>query len=159
MCIRDSFNTALALDLGSATMTSGYDATKPIRIARHTINDYHPKKRWLSVPEIFMYSSNIGSAKMADEFGALAQKEFMKKLGFFNQLDVELPERASPIFPARWRRINTMTISYGHGIAVSPLHLASGVATIVNGGIRWPVTILKRHAGQQAVGKLSLIHI
>ena len=147
------FNTALALDLGSATMTSGYDATKPIRIARHTINDYRPKKRWLSVPEIFMYSSNIGSAKMADEFGALAQKEFMKELGFFNQLDVELPERASPILPARWRRINTMTISYGHGIAVSPLHLTSGVATIVNGGIRWPVTILKRHAGQQAVGK------
>ncbi len=147
------FNTALALDSGSATLKSGYDATKPIRIARHTINDYHPKKRWLSVPEIFMYSSNIGSARMADEFGALAQKAFMKKLGFFDKLAIELPERASPIFPSLWRRVHTMTISYGHGIAVSPLHLTSGVATIVNGGIRWPVTILKRSGVHRAVGK------
>ena len=76
------FNTALALESGTATMESGYDATRPIRIARFTINDFHPQKRWLSVPEIFQYSSNIGSAKMALDFGPKAQKEFMKKLEF-----------------------------------------------------------------------------
>lgn len=152
------FNTALALESGSATMTSGYDATKPIRIARFTINDYHAKRRWLSVPEIFMYSSNIGSVKMALDYGSKAQRSFMGKLGFLKPVAVELPERGTPMAPNPWRRISTMTISYGHGIAVSPLHLASGVATIVNGGIRWPVTVLKRDPqvrvlGQQVVSK------
>ena len=147
------FNTALALESGSATMTSGYDATKPIRIARFTINDYHAKRRWLSVPEIFKYSSNIGSVKMALDFGSEAQRDFMSKLGFLKPVQVELPERGAPMAPKPWRRINTMTIAFGHGIAVSPLHLASGVATVVNGGIRWPVTIVKRNPDVRAVGR------
>ena len=147
------FNTALALDSGSATMNSGYDATNPIRIARFTINDYHAKRRWLSVPEIFMYSSNIGSVKMALDFGLDAQRGFMDKLGFLAPLSVELPERGTPITPSPWLRINTMTIAFGHGIAVSPLHLASGVASMVNGGIRWPVTVLKRDSSARTIGK------
>tara|TARA_B100001123_G_scaffold340665_1_gene386152 strand:- start:2347 stop:3006 length:660 start_codon:yes stop_codon:yes gene_type:complete len=77
----------------------------------------------------------------------------MEKLGFFRQLAIELPERARPMFPKTWRRINTMTISYGHGIAISPLHLVSGVATVVNGGVRWPVTLLKKQAGVLSVGE------
>ena len=147
------FNTALALDSGTATMRSGYDATKPIRIARFTINDYHAKRRWLTVPEIFMYSSNIGSVKMALDFGSRAQRGFMGKLGFLTAAPIELPERGTPIIPSPWRQINTMTIAFGHGIAISPLHLASGVATVVNGGVRWPVTILKRDPATRIVGE------
>jgi cell division protein FtsI (penicillin-binding protein 3) len=150
------FNTALALEAGTATMTSGYDATNPIRIARFTINDYHAKRRWLSVPEIFKYSSNIGSVKMALDYGSKAQREFMGKLGFLKATPVELPERGAPMAPRPWRKINTMTIAFGHGIAVSPLHLASGVATVVNGGIRWPVTVLKRDLEERAVGQQIL---
>jgi cell division protein FtsI (penicillin-binding protein 3) len=150
------FNTALALEAGSATMHSGYDATKPIRVARFTINDYHAQKRWLSVPEIFQYSSNIGSAKMALDYGSKAQKEFMRELGFLNRLPIELPERGRPMFPTPWQRISTMTIAFGHGIAVSPLHLVSGVATVVNGGIRWPVTIVKRNNTKPSIGKQIL---
>jgi cell division protein FtsI (penicillin-binding protein 3) len=150
------FNTALALETGSATMSSGYDATKPIRIGRFTINDYHAQKRWLSVPEIFQYSSNIGSAKMALDYGAKAQKEFMQKLGFLNRLPIELLERGRPMFPTPWQRISTITIAYGHGIAVSPLHLVSGVATVVNGGIRWPVTIVKKDDIKPSIGKQVL---
>jgi cell division protein FtsI (penicillin-binding protein 3) len=137
-------------------MHSGYDATKPIRVARFTINDYHAQKRWLSVPEIFQYSSNIGSAKMALDYGSKAQKEFMRKLGFLNRLPIELPERGRPMFPTPWQRISTMTIAFGHGIAVSPLHLVSGVATVVNGGIRWPVTIVKRNNTKPSIGKQIL---
>ena len=146
------FNTALALDSGSATMRSGYDATNPIRVARFTINDYHAKRRWLSVPEIFMYSSNIGSVKMALDFGSEAQRGFMDKLGFLAPVSVELPERGRPMTPSPWRQINTMTIAFGHGIAVSPLHLASGVASMVNGGIRRPVTVLKRDPSVRIIG-------
>ena len=137
------FNTAAALETGIATMRSNYDARKPIRIARFAIRDYHAKNRVLSVPEIFVYSSNIGSAKMAQDMGAPAQKAFLGSLGFLKPLPVELPEVGSPIYPNVWRPINTMTISYGHGVSVSPLHLASGVAAMVNGGEYFEPTLVK----------------
>lgn len=136
------FNTAMALDAGTATMRSGYDATHPIRIARFTINDDHAKARWLSVPEIFKYSSNIGSVKMALDVGTEGQRAFMAKLGMLRETAIELPERGRPMVPSPWRPINTMTIAFGHGLAVSPMHLVGGVAAVVNGGIRRPVTLL-----------------
>ncbi len=138
------FNTAMALDYGTTTLHNGYDASKPIRVARFTINDDHAKNRWLSVPEIFMYSSNIGSVKMAMDVGGERQQAFMKKLGFLDSSAIELPERGHPLVPNPWRPINTMTISFGHGIAVSPIQLANGVSSIVNGGVRHPATLLRR---------------
>jgi cell division protein FtsI (penicillin-binding protein 3) len=137
------FNTAMALEEGTTSLTSGYDATNPIKISRFTINDDHPKARWLSTPEIFMYSSNIGSVKMAMDAGTEAQKAFMGRIGFLGKLPLELPERGRPLWPSTWREINTMTISFGHGISVSPMHLASGVSTVVNGGIKQPITLLR----------------
>jgi cell division protein FtsI (penicillin-binding protein 3) len=138
------FNHAIALDTGAATLASTYDATKPIRIARFTINDFHPENRWLSLPEIFKFSSNIGSAKIALDIGGAAQQRFLSALGLLRRTSVELPEQGLPIYPATWREINTMTIAYGHGIAVSPLHLASAVAAVVNGGILHPPTLIRR---------------
>ncbi|MCR9175507.1 MAG: penicillin-binding protein 2 [Alphaproteobacteria bacterium] len=140
------FNTAMALEEGTTTLTGGYDATNPIKISRFTINDDHPKARWLSTPEIFMYSSNIGSVKMAMDAGTEAQKTFMGRIGFLGKLPLELPERGRPLWPGTWREINTMTIAFGHGISVSPMHLASGVATVVNGGIKQPITLLRTDA-------------
>jgi len=137
------FNTAMALDAGTVTMRGGYDATNPIRIARFTISDYHGKGRWLSVPEIFKYSSNIGSVKMAIDVGTEGQRDFLTRLGMLRETTIELPERGRPMIPSPWRPINTMTISFGHGLSISPMHLASGVAAIVNGGIRRPVTLLE----------------
>lgn len=137
------FNTAMALDAGTVTLRDGYDATKPIRIARFTINDFHGEHRWLSVPEIFKYSSNIGSVKMAMDVGTERQQAFMARMGMLKPMSLELPERGYPLVPSPWRPINTMTISFGHGLSVSPMHLASGVATVVNGGIKRPTTLLK----------------
>jgi len=137
------FNTALALETGVSTMKSGYDASQPIKIARFSIRDYHAKNRILSVPEIFIYSSNIGSALMAQEVGPVAQKAFMKYMGFLDQLNLEIPEVGTPQYPSIWRPINTMTIAFGHGLSVSPMHLASGVATMVNGGVRHDPTLIK----------------
>ncbi|WP_193182834.1 peptidoglycan D,D-transpeptidase FtsI family protein [Nisaea sediminum] len=147
------FNTAMALDYGTTTLANGYDASKPIRVARFTINDDHAKNRWLSVPEIFMYSSNIGSVKMALDVGGERQKAFMERLGFLENASIELPERGRPLAPNPWRPINTMTISFGHGIAVSPVHLANGVASIVNGGIFRPATLLRHQSGELLIGE------
>ena len=138
------FNTAMALDSGTVRIEDGYDASEPIKIARFTINDYHGKKRWLSVPEILVYSSNIGSAKMAMDVGAKAQKFYLDQLGLLRQSAIELPEIGIPQYPAPWGDISTMTISYGHGVSVSPLQLVDGVAALVNDGIRLPVTLLKQ---------------
>ncbi len=137
------FNTAMALDSGVTTMTKGFDATHPIKIGRFTIDDYHGKHRWLSVPEIFMYSSNIASARMAVAAGAERQRGFLDRLGLLRPASIQLSEVSRPHYPAQWREINVMTIAYGHGIAVSPLQCATAVAAIVNGGILRPATLVK----------------
>ena len=147
------FTMAMALDLGTVDLGGGYDATEPLRIARFVIRDDHAKRRWLSVPEIFIYSSNIGAAKMARDVGGPRQKEFLERLGLLRRPPLEIPEVGRPMWPEPWREINTMTIGFGHGIAVSPLQLASGVAAIVNEGVMAPVTLMRREAGQQVAAQ------
>jgi cell division protein FtsI (penicillin-binding protein 3) len=149
------FNTAMALDAGVVTLDDGFE-TRPIRIGGFTINDYKPKNRRLSVPEIFMYSSNIGSARMAEQAGTALQQEYMARFGMLKPLRLELPELGQPIYPADWKPINTLTVAYGHGIAVTPLHLLNGVAAAVNGGVYRPLTIMKR-ATAEAVGGSRII--
>ena len=144
---------ALALDSRTVDLTDTYDATKPIRIARYVIRDFHAKKRWLSVPEIFVYSSNIGAARMALDVGAAAQRKFLDKLGLLSRASIELPEVGLPLYPSKWRDVNTMTIAFGHGIAVSPLQLASAVAAVVNGGVLVPATLIKREEGPLVRGR------
>ncbi|MBT6095765.1 MAG: penicillin-binding protein 2, partial [Rhodospirillaceae bacterium] len=129
------FTAAMALDSGVVDVTDGYDASKPIRVARFTISDYHAKNRWLSVPEIVLHSSNIGAAKMAMDVGTKGQQAYLEKFGLMKPAGLELPEVGSPLLPSTWRPINTMTISYGHGISVSPVQLVSGISALVNGGL------------------------
>lgn len=147
------FTTAMALDSGTVGLQDGYDATHPIRISRFTINDFHGKKRWLSVPEILVYSSNIGAAKMGLDVGTRQQRGYLGRLGLLEPAAIELPEVATPLAPQRWREINTLTIAYGHGLAVTPLQLGSAVGTLVNGGIHRPPTLLKQQSGASAEGR------
>ncbi|MBV9015693.1 MAG: penicillin-binding protein 2 [Alphaproteobacteria bacterium] len=137
------FNTAMALDAGTATLTKSYDAVHDIRVGRFTITDYHGKHRMLSVPEVFMYSSNLGSARMAMEAGAERQRTFLDRLGLLKPVPIAFDELSKPHYPAQWREVNVITIAYGHGIAVSPLHVATAVSAIVNGGILHRPTLLK----------------
>jgi cell division protein FtsI (penicillin-binding protein 3) len=146
------FNTAMALDSGIAGLADKYDASAPLRVARFVIRDYKPKNRWLTVSEIFAYSSNIGSAKMALDVGTEAQRDYLARFGLLRPADIELPEVAAPIVPSPWREINTMTIAFGHGVAVSPLQLSSAVASVVNGGVYHPATLIKRTGGAPLVG-------
>lgn len=148
-----TFTSAMALDYGTVNMKSGYDASHPFKIATFTINDAHGKGRWLSVPEIYAYSSNIGTAKMALDVGTKKQKAFLEKVGMFKPVDIELPEKAAPLYPKDWKEINTVTISYGHGISVSPLHLIRGIAGVTSGYLP-KLTLLKtdgKQAGERVV--------
>jgi cell division protein FtsI (penicillin-binding protein 3) len=138
-----SFTMAMALDNGTVTMKGGYDATNPLKISSFTIQDSHPEKRWLTVPEIYAYSSNIGTAKMALDVGGKKQKAFLENVGMMKPVEIELPEKATPLYPSDWKEINTVTISYGQGISVSPLHLVRGVAGLVNDGVMPRLTLVK----------------
>ena len=137
------FNTAMALDTKTATMTSGYDATKAIPIGKYTIHDDHPQRRWLTVPEIFQYSSNIGSVKMALDAGIEKQRDVLTRLGLTRMPTLELKEIGGPLIPSPWRQINSMTIAFGHGMSVSPLQMINATSAVVNGGILHQATLLK----------------
>lgn len=143
------FNTAIALDSGTVSLRDGYDASRPIRIGRFTINDFHGENRWLSVPEIFQYSSNIGSSRMALDMGAEAQRDYLGRLGMLTTPPIELGEVTAPLVPSRWNDVETMTISFGHGLAVSPIQLAAGVAATVNGGIYRPPSLAPGGNGEE----------
>jgi len=147
------FTTAMALDSGTATLTDGYDASEPIRVARFVIRDYKPKKRWLSIPEIFMYSSNIGTVKMALDVGTAEQQEYLRKLGLLDPSPIEISEVGQPLIPAPWREISTMTVAYGHGISVSPIQLVSAVGAVADGGVMRPPTLLRRESSKEVPGK------
>jgi cell division protein FtsI (penicillin-binding protein 3) len=138
------FTVASVLDAGIATMRSSYDATNPIHVGSFTIEDFHGKKRKLTVPEIFIYSSNIGAAKMALDLGVERHRAALAKLGLLTRLTTEIGESASPILPAHWERINTMTIAFGHGLSVTPLQLAAAALPLVNGGFGVTPTFLPR---------------
>lgn len=129
-----TFTTAMALDSGKVRLTDSFDARQPIHIASYTIHDFHGKHRMLSVPEVFIYSSNIGTARMALTAGIDTEKAFFKRIGLLDPIQTELPEVASPMLPPKWSTLAAMTISFGHGLSVSPMHAAVAAAALMNGG-------------------------
>jgi cell division protein FtsI (penicillin-binding protein 3) len=134
----------MALDSGKINLNSSFDARVPLRYGKFKIHDYHAQRRFLTVPEIFTYSSNIGTARMALSLGVEYHKWFLKKMGQLDRLRTELPESAEPIVPKRWGELNTVTIAFGHGLSVAPLQATMAVGALMNGGLLIPPTFLKR---------------
>jgi len=138
------FTTAMALDSGRVGLNSTFDASRPLRVGRFTINDFHGKRRVLTVPEVFIYSSNIGTAKMAEVVGVAGHRDFLKRTGLLDRMKTELPEVAQPTEPKEWKQLHSYTISYGHGVATTPLQTAVAAVAMVNGGKLIPPTFLPR---------------
>lgn len=134
---------AIGFEENKIKMWSSFDASNPIKISRFTISDFHARKRRLSVPEILMYSSNIGTAKIAERIGAETMQKYFHKIGFYEKLGIEIAEKSRPIAPRVWRDATTLTASFGHGFAVSPMHIAAAFASTINGGVYYPPTIIK----------------
>ena len=139
------FTVAMAMDSGIIkSMGQVYNCPNELHVAGRTINDTHPFGRACTVTEIMKESSNIGTAQIADQVGPTRQKAFLQKMGFLAPVGIELKERGRTLSPGKnWNQVETMTVGYGHGIAVTPLHLATGYATLFNGGIYRPATLLK----------------
>ncbi|HRD76847.1 MAG TPA: penicillin-binding protein 2, partial [Hyphomicrobiaceae bacterium] len=134
--INKIFAVAMAFEQGFATPQRIYDVRQPIVIGRHTIRDLHPQYRPLTVREIFITSSNIGAGMLALEAGAEHQRAFLDGLGLISPLRTEIGAIAPPLLPTRWDKIETVTIAYGHGLAVAPVQLLASAATLFNGGYR-----------------------
>lgn len=140
---------AMSLDTGKVTLKSAFDASGKLQIGRFRIGDDHAKNRTLSVPEIFMYSSNIGTARMAFAAGGgPVMDDFLRKLGFYDKLPLEIPEVARPMRPHRWPDITTATVSFGHGISMPPLQYLSAVGGLAGDGTHVPATLLWRNPDQ-----------
>lgn len=145
---------AAALDAGTVTdLAVRYNAMEPIKVGGFTIKDDHSQGRYLNVPETLVHSSNIVTARIADNLGREPMENMFRRLGFDERPHIELVEKGHPIWPRNWGRVTNMTVAYGHGIAVTPLHLASAYAALVNGGIWRPATLLKVEPGKEAKGR------
>jgi cell division protein FtsI (penicillin-binding protein 3) len=139
---------AAAIDAGSVTDLSRRYSATPFPIGGFTIRDLRSRGSTLNVPESLVYSSNVVTAHVVDELGAAKFKQVMADLGFNERPYIELPARGFPIWSSGdWPRLRAMTVGYGHGIAVTPLHLASAYAAMVNGGIWRPATLHKVEPG------------
>ena len=133
---------AVAFESDHVKENDVFDVSTPLKVSSRTIRDFHPLNYRLNIPEVIVHSSNIGSAKIAKKFGTSTQLKYLKSLGLMDKLDLEIPELGKPQVLKDGRLLTTMTISYGHGIAITPLHLASATATIVNDGIKIKPTLL-----------------
>ncbi|MFA5582444.1 MAG: penicillin-binding protein 2 [Paracoccaceae bacterium] len=141
------FAIAQAMDAGLINASTKIDTTSPMTWGRHRIRDYRNYGPELTATEVIVKSSNVGTARVALQLGGTRQREFLTKLGLTEPTPVELTEapNAKPLLPRNWSDISTMTISYGHGLSASPLHLAAAYATMVNGGTKVSPTLIKQN--------------
>lgn len=146
---------AAALDAGTIRdLGKRYASGRPIEIGGFSIRDSHALGGSLNVPETLIHSSNIATAHIADELGGRRLKRSMEVLGMNERPYIELPAKGFPLWPkGKWSRVTTMTVAYGHGIAVTPLHLASAYAALVNGGVWRPATLRKLRASEVPRGR------
>lgn len=150
------FTMAMALESEKISLGDVVDARLPLKVGKFLIKDFYSKNRILNMAEAFIYSSNIGMAKIVRHLGIEAQKDFLKRLGFFAPVAFELPEIGTPLLPKNWGNVHAMTISYGYGVALSPLQLANAASAMLNGGVWRTPSLLKKttpESGQHVIRK------
>lgn len=135
---------AIGLEEKKVNQSSRFDATKPLKVGKFTISDFHAKNKVMSLEEAITHSSNIATAKIAEKIGENLMRSYFEKLNLYEKLDFEVTEKARPIMPKIWRETTLLTASYGHGIAVTPLHALAAFVATINGGYYIQPTLLKR---------------
>lgn len=135
---------AIAIDNSTVTTRDVYNI-QPFKVSNFTISDFHKKYGWQTIPQIFMYSSNIGMSHIAIELGEKTIMKYFKRLGLLSKLNIEIGELGHPIYPkGKLSPLNLITLSYGYSLAITPLHFVQSMLPVVNGGIMMPLTLLKK---------------
>src|SRR5690606_30411672 len=147
------FTVAMGLDSGTTTLDAVFDASQPLHMSGRVVRDYHAENRAMTVAEIFMHSSNIGTSRIALTAGADTMTRYCRAFGLLQAAPVELRESARPITPREWNDNTIASASFGHAISVSPLTLAAGMGAVLNGGTYVPLTIHPLPAGERPEGK------
>ena len=147
------FTIATGLETNKITVKDTIDATRPLMLANHTINDVEKLRRVVTVPEILIESSNIGAATVALKIGGEKQRDFFNRFGFFKTAGLELPEHGRPLLPQKWRDVTTATAGYGYGVALTPVHIVAATAALVNGGIYNTPSLLAKRPSDEKIGK------
>lgn len=143
-----AFTAAAVIENGLGNEATKYDARGSYQVADRRITDFHGENRILTLSEVVQHSSNIGAARMAIDLGPREQQKFLQSLGLFEALPIELAENRAPDLPAKWGPVESVTVSYGHGIAVTPLHLLAAFSAMVNGGEYFAPTFLSAKPGE-----------
>jgi cell division protein FtsI (penicillin-binding protein 3) len=151
------FTLAMGLDSGAADINTMLDANGDMHLGARTIHDYHAEHRALSISDVFILSSNIGTARLALKAGEANLVKYFKSFGLLEPAKVELAEAARPITPRDWNTSTVASASFGHAISVSPLNVAAGVGAIMNGGVYHPLTVLKRQPGAKIEGSRRVV--
>ncbi len=138
------FTITAALDLSQVNLETKFNASKSIKIANYEIKDYKPQNRILSTKEIFLNSSNIGSSLIALEVGKSKLKNFYDKIGLLNISNINLTEKTKPITPKIWGKIQTATLSYGHGLSISPIQMIEASSKLFNNNLAYKTQIHKK---------------
>ena len=135
---------ASAFDSNSITLTDLFDSTPPLKIGKYSIGDFvTSREKFLTPEKVLVKSSNIGTARIALKMGLTTQRTYIERFGLFKDIEVGLQEKGHPLWPKKWSEINSVTISYGHGFAITPLHLAQVFGGIMNSGLNCPLHLLK----------------
>jgi cell division protein FtsI (penicillin-binding protein 3) len=149
-----TLTVAMLLDEGVATLDKIYDVREPLQIGAHTITDLHPQNRPLTLRDVFLHSSNVGAGMMALEAGSARQIGFLSRLGLLAPVRTEAGPVSAPLLPKRWGEIETVTIAYGHGLAVAPIQFAAAIAGLVNGGTQVVPTFLAKTSARPSADRL-----
>ncbi|WP_312163013.1 penicillin-binding protein 2 [Phenylobacterium sp.] len=148
-----AFTVAIGLDTGVANPSSTFDARVPYQLGYRTIKDYHAARKIMTLVEVFIHSSNIGTAKLAESIGAERLSKYFTDLGLTQPARIELMESARPLTPRKWDMDAVASTSFGHGMNVSPLAVTSAMGALLNGGYMIPLTIKKLEPGQRPQGQ------
>lgn len=156
--VQKAITLAIAIDSGKVTLRDAYDLDSQIKIANFIVKDYHKKEGWRTVPEIFLHSSNIGIAQIVLETGKQTFKSYLRNLGLFDRLKIELPERATPLYnqDKNWSDLTAVTVGYGYGLSISPMHFVQAMVPVVNGGVLHNLTLVKIKDEDKIIGEKVL---
>ena len=141
-----TFTVAAGLDTGRADMNTLFDASQAFQIGDRKIKDFHAQNRVMTLEEVYLHSSNIGTSQLAVQMGPNTMRDYFRRLGLLDAAKIELKESAKPVVPRRWDNSTLASLSFGYGIMITPAQMVQAMGALTNGGRMIPLSLRKRGA-------------
>ncbi|MFN7108689.1 MAG: peptidoglycan D,D-transpeptidase FtsI family protein [Brevundimonas sp.] len=138
-----TFTVAAGLDTGRADMNTLFDASQAFQIGDRKIKDFHAQNRVMTLEEVYLHSSNIGTSQLAVQMGPDTMRDYFRRLGLLDASTIELKESAKPVVPRRWDNSTLASLSFGYGIMITPAQMVQAMGALTNGGRMIPLSLRK----------------